>query len=185
MAIEEWQVSRIEDIKDEINHYIKDIGRVDAISLALSKAVEMYDGKCWNSKIEKKIEEKVKEPYNFVHLCTFWNNGEFVVAISFNGMHIPYALKRVYIADDEELYTQAGNFRIDAQEWQEQARSYSQKCADYIKKLEADKENLEYVVSKYNKVLDDSIHLANSLQSETRDSIRVAGLFYSPIPRLF
>ena len=56
---------------------------------------------------------------------------------------------------------------------------------DYIKKLEADKENLEYVVSKYNKVLDDSIHLANSLQSETRDSIRVAGLFYSPIPRLF
>ena len=57
MAIEEWQVSRIEDIKDEINHYIKDIGMVDAISLALSKAVEMYDGKCWNSKIEKKIEE--------------------------------------------------------------------------------------------------------------------------------
>lgn len=182
MAIEKWQVPRIEDVKNEIGHYIKDIGMVNAISLTLSRAVEMYNGKCWNSKIEKKIEEKVRETYNSAYLCTFWDNGKFVVTIN---LHIPYALKRVYVADDEKLYTQAGNFRINAQEWQKQANSYSQKCTDYIKKLEADKENLEDVVSKYNKSLDDTIHLANSLQSETRDSICGAGLFHSPIPRLF
>lgn len=185
MAIEKWQVSRIEDVKDEIDHYIKDIGRVNAISLTLSKAVEMYNGKCWNKKIEKKIEGKVKETYNFVHLCVLWDNGKFYIVPSFLGMHIPYALKRVYVADDEKLYTQAGNFRINAQEWQEQASIYSQKCADYIKKIEADKENLEDVVSKYNKLLDDAIHVANSLQLETRDSIRGARLFFLPIPRLF
>lgn len=185
MAIEKWQVSRIEDVKNEIGHYIKDISRVDAISLTLSKAVEMYDGKCWNKKIEKSIEEKVKSTYNFVYLCGLWDNGKFYIVPSFLGMHIPYALIRAYVANDEKLYTQAGNFRINAQEWQEQARSYSQKCADYIKKLEADKENLEDVVNKYNKLLDDAIHVAESLQSETRDSICGARLFYSPIPRLF
>ena len=185
MAIEKWQVSRIKDVKNEIDHFIKDIDRINAISLTLSKVVELYDGKCWNKKIEKSIEEKVKSTYNFVYLCGLWDNGKFYIVPSFLGMHIPYALRRAYVADDEKLYTQAGNFRINAQEWQKQANSYSQKCADYIKKLEADKENLEDVVSKYNKLLDDAIHLADSLQSETRDSIRVAGLFHSPIPRLF
>ena len=185
MAIEKWQVSSIEDVKNEINHYIKDIGRINAISLTLAEAVEMYNGKCWNSKIEKKIEEKVKETYNFVYLCWLWDNGKFYIAPNFLGMHVPYALRRVYEADDEKLYTQAGNFRINAQEWQKQANSYSQRCADYIKRLEADKENLEDVVRKYNKALDDAIHVANSLQSETRDSIRGVRLFYSPIPRLF
>lgn len=185
MTIEQWQISRIEDVKNEINHYIKDIGRINAISLALSKTVELYDGKCWNKKIERSVEEKVKSTYNFVYLCGLWDNGKFYIAPSCLGMHVPYALRRVYKADNEKLYTQAGNFRINAQEWQEQARSYSQKCADYIKKLEADKGNLEDVVSKYNKALDDAIHLANSLQSETCSSIREAGLFHSPIPRLF
>lgn len=185
MAIEKWQVSRVEDVKDEISRYIKDIGRINAISLTLAEAVEMYNGKCWNSKIEKKIEEKVKETYNFVYLCGLWDNGKFYIVPSFPGMHIPYALKRMYVANDEKLYTQAGNFRINAQEWQEQANSYSQKCADYIKNLEADKENLEDVVNKYNKLLDDAIHVADSLQTETRDSICGVRLFYSPIPRLF
>jgi hypothetical protein len=185
MAIEEWQVSRIEDVKDEINHYIKDIGRINAISLTLVKAVGLYNGKCWNKKIEKSVEEKVKSTYNFVYFSGLWDNGKFYIAPNFLGMHVPYALRRVYKADDEKLYTQAGNFRINAQEWQEQARSYSQKCADYIKKLEADKENLEDVVNKYNKLLDDAIHVAESLQSETCDSIREARLFHSPISRLF
>lgn len=185
MAIEKWQVSRIEDVKDEINHYIKDIGRINAISLTLSKTVELYDGKCWSKKIEKTVEEKGRLSYKFVSLCVLWDNGEFYVVPSFLGMHIPYALRRMYKADDEKLYTQAGNFRIDAQEWQKQANDYSQKCADYIKKLEADKENLENVVDKYNKLLDNAIHVADSLQTETRDFIRGAYLFFPPIPRLF
>lgn len=185
MAIEKWQVSRIEDVKDEINHYIKDIGRINAISLTLAEAVEMYNGKCWNKKIEKSIEEKVKEAYGFAYIFALYDNGLFYITPSFPEMCIPYTLKRVYEADDEKLYTQAGNFRINAQEWQEQANSYSQKCADYIKNLEADKENLEDVVNKYNKLLDDAIHVADSLQTETRDSICGARLFYSPIPRLF
>lgn len=182
MAIEKWQVPRIEDVKNEINHYIKDINRVNAISSTLSKAVEMHNGKCWNNKIKKSIEEKVRETYNSAYLYTFWDNGKFVVTIN---LHIPYALKRVYKADDEKLYTQAGNFRINAQEWQEQARSYSQKCTDYIKKLEADKKNLEDVVGKYGKLLDDAMHVAGSLQPETRNSIRGVNLFRPPFPRLF
>ena len=185
MTIEQWQVSRIEHVKEEIGHYIKDIGRVNAISLTLSKAVGMYDGKCWNKKIGKEIEGKVESTYNSMYIFELWDDGEFYITPRFPGMHVPYDLRRVYKADDEKLYTQAGNFRINAQEWQKQANSYSQKCEDYIKRLEADKENLEDVVSKYNKLLDDAIHVADSLQSETRDSIREARLFYSPIPRLF
>lgn len=188
MAIEKWQVSRIEDVKNIINHMINDVGRVNEISLALSKEVEKYDGKCWNKKIEMSLEKNIKSSYGYVYIFCDYNNyenGTFFVTCNFPGMNIPYDLKRIYVAEDEKLYTQAGNFRINVKAWQTYAKSYSQRCADCIKKLEADKENLENIIGRYNELLDGIIHIANSLQSETRNAIRESYLFHSPIPRLF
>lgn len=185
MAIEKWQVSRIDDAKDILNHMIKDISKVNEISLTLSQAVEAYNGKCWNSKIDNEIYKKIKSAYKYVYINGSYENGTFSVTVNFPGMKIPYNLKCVYVAEYEKLYTQAGNFRINAKAWQMYAKSYSQLCADYVKKLEADKENLENIVERYNGLLDGLTRIANSLQSETQDAIREARLFYSPIPRLF
>lgn len=185
MAIEKWQVSRLENAKDILNHMIKDISKVNEISLTLSQAVEAYDGKCWNSKIDNEIYKKIKSTYKYVYICGSYENSMFSVTVDFPEMKIPYNLKCVYAAEYEKLYTQAGNFRINAKAWQMYEKSYSQMCADYVKKLETDKENLENIVSQYNELLDGLTRIANSLQSETQDAIHEARLFYPPIPRLF
>lgn len=185
MTIEKWQVSRIENAKDIINHMVKDIGRVSEVSLTLSKEVKKYDGKCWNKKIESELEKNIKSSYGYAYILGDYENGMFFVKVNFPGMNIPYDLKRVYEAEYEKLYTPAGNFRINAKEWKAYAKSYSQLCADYVEKLEADKENLENIVSQYNGLLDSLTRIADSLQSETCDAIHQAHLFYSPIPRLF
>lgn len=183
--IEKWQVSRIDDAKDIINHMVKDIGRINAISSTLSKEVEKYDGKCWNKKIETSLRKNIMPIYEYACIFGDYENGTFFVTGSFLGMNVPYDLQRVYVAEDKKLYTPAGNFRINAKEWQAYAKSYSQLCTGYVKKLEADKENLENIVSKYNELLDSLVHVAKSLQSETRDAIRKSYLFNSPIYRLF
>lgn len=183
--IEKWQVSRIDDAKNILNHMIEDIDRINEIALTLSEEVEKYDGKCWNKKIETSLRKNIMPIYEYACIFGDYGNGKFFVKVDFTGMKIPYNLKCVYVAEYEKLYTQAGNFRINAKAWQMYAKSYSQLCADYIKKLEADKENLENIVSQYNGLLDSLTRIANSLQSETQDAIHEARLFYSPIPRLF
>lgn len=121
--IEKWQVSRIDDVKNILNHMIKDIGRVDEVSLTLSKEVEKYDGKCWNKKIDTELTKSVKSAYSYTYIFGDYENGTFSVTCNFPGMNIPYNLKRVYEVEYEKLYTPAGNFRINAKEWKAYAKS--------------------------------------------------------------
>ena len=150
----------------------------------LAQEVVQFDGKCWNNKIQHELTKKIYLACNG-YIKTEYKGGFFTVEIHMGGDKIPYDLLKVYRSKDKKLYTKAGNYRINAQNWQAQADAYCGICDVTIKRLENDLKGLYAFVEKYQSLLDELEKLPDSLQVETRNSIRHAGVFYAPIPSLF
>ena len=180
----EWQECRIQDVKTELNHMIDGIKTLCCVAIDLSHIVAIYDGKCWNKKIESEITKKLQSTYKW-HIFSDYKKGVFSVEVFPPGAKIPYGLSTVYKAEEGKLYTTAGNFRIDAKNWQAQTDAYIQICNSCIKKISADMQNLDNFVNQYNRLVDELEHIGKTIQPETRDIIRQYLLFYEPIPCLF
>lgn len=180
-----WKKDKVQAVKDELGKMIKGLAVARSVALAFPSMAKAYDGKCWNSRIEKDLQARTKIDKE-VYMFTGRNNeGKFVVSIMLYGVELPYAMNAIYRAEKDELYTNAGNFRIDSQDWQEWANKYASQCDDYIVKLKADIEKIDCLISEYDALLEKSEQIANSVQIETRTTIKRAGIFREPIIRFF
>ena len=182
----EYEKGKVQAVKDELGKIIKDLAVARSVALAFPSIAKEYDGKCWNSRIEKDLQARTKVEKE-VYMFTGRNNdGRFVVSILlYSGVELPYTMNTVYRAEKDDLYTKAGNFRIDSQDWQEWANKYAKRCDDYIVKFKADIEKIDCLISEYDALLEKSEQIANSVQVETRTTIKRAGIFREPIIRLF
>lgn len=158
--------------------------KMKKLSRFLSQEIVKFDGKVWNKKIEHTLNKKVYDICK-AYILTEYKGGVFSLDIHLTYAKIPYNLVTVYKSKDKTLYTQAGNYRINAQNWQSQADAYCDVCDVTIESFKNDLDNLEAFVEKYNALLYELENLSNSLQIETRNIIRQTSLFYAPIPSLF
>lgn len=179
-----WQKNRIQDTKNAINNMIANIEKMKKVSCFLSQEVVQFDGKVWNKKIEHTLNKKIYDMCKG-YILTEYKGGIFSLDIHLSYGKMPYELFTVYKSKDKALYTQAGNYRINAQNWQSQADAYCGVCDVTIESFKNDLDNLDTFVEKYNALLDELENLPNSLQIETRNIIRQTSLFYAPIPSLF
>lgn len=180
-----WKKDKVQAIKDELGKMIKGLAIARSVALTFPRIAKTYDGKCWNSRIEKDLQERIKIEKE-VYMFTGRNNeGKFVVSILLHGVELPYTMNIIYRAEEDDLYTEAGNFRIDSQDWQEWANKYAKQCDDYTVKFKADIEKIDCLISEYDALLEKSEQIANSVQIETRTTIKRAGIFREPIIRFF
>lgn len=180
-----WKKDKVQAVKDELGKMIKGLAVARSVALAFPSMAKAYDGKCWNSRIEKDLQARTKIDKE-VYMFTGRNNeGKFVVSIMLYGVELPYTMNIIYRAEEDDLYTEAGNFRIDSQDWQEWANKYAKQCDDYTVKFKADIEKIDCLISEYDALLEKSEQIANSVQVETRTTIKRAGIFREPIIRFF
>lgn len=180
-----WQKDNVQATKDILDSMIKGLFAARSIALELSKAVTEYDGKCWNRKIEKTLQKKIKNDNEWYMFSDYNLQRKFHIAIMIYGIELPYGMNVIYRAENKSLYTVAGNYRISSKDWQKWANEYAKNCYDYIGKLKLDIENIDCLVGEYNSLLEKSEQIANSVQIETRNIIKRTGVFYPPITRLY
>lgn len=183
--ITEYKKGKVQAVKDELGKMIKGLTVARSVALAFPSMAKEYDGKCWNSRIEKSLQVRVKTEKETYMFTGRNNDGRFVVSILLYSVELPYAMNTVYRAEKDDLYTKAGNFRIDSQDWQAWANKYAKQCDDYIVKFKADIEKIDCLISEYDLLLEKSEQIANSVQVETRNTIKRTGIFREPIIRLF
>ena len=186
----EYEERKIKEIENKIDNTIVGVNTARCMAIDVPYHVAVYDGKCWNQKIEDEINKKLASTYNGCCLVTSYINSTLSLACNDYIFRIflqdvPYIVPALYVGNDKNLYTKAHNYRINVKDIQKQAESFVVKCDKMTDELERDKENLISVVSQYHTLLEQTEKVANSVSTFTYNAIEDSSLFQRPVYRFF
>ena len=180
----EYEGRKIKEIENNIDNTIKGLNTARCMAIDVPYLVAVYDGKCWNNRIESEISKKLSSTYNGRCIGTDSDyNLDDTFRIFLQG--VPYIVPALYIGKDKSLYTKAHNSRINVKDIQEQSEAFVAKCDKMTASLKRDKENLISVLSQYRNLLDKTEQIANSVSTFTRDTIRDSRLFMRSVYTFF
>lgn len=180
----EYEERKINEIENKIDDTIQGLNTARCIAIDVPYLVAVYDGKCWNNRIESEISKKLSSTYNGRCIGTDNDyNLDNTFRIFLQG--VPYIVPALYICKGKSLYTKAHNYRINVKDIQEQAESFIVKCDKMTNELKRDKENLVSVLAQYRDLLEQMEQIANSVSPFTRDTIQDSRLFRRPVYAFF
>lgn len=180
--MQEWEERKIKEIENNIDNTITGLNIARCMAVDVSQRIALHDGKCWNNRIRKDINDFLASTYEgrcivagYDYDCTF--------RIELQG--VPYIVPSLYVGRDKHLYTKAHNYRIDVKDIQAQAETFIAKCDKLAGELKRDKENLLSVISQYHILLAKAEQIANTVTPFTRETIRDSKLFSRPVYSFF
>lgn len=183
MAIEKWQISKIERVKGEIDNQTKLVESfIDMVS-KIPSLVAPYNGKVWKKNIENAINGKLFPVYKSALEPKYDKYDKYMFKV--NLYHVPWYLPLYYKAENCKLYTQAGNYRIDVEDWQRQTNKFVENCNGIITKMKSDKDDLENIVSEYNELLAKADTIGNNIYPPIIDMMQKNNLFFQTIMHLW
>ena len=182
--MEKWEEQIIKEIENNIDNTIKGLNTARCIAIDVPYLVAVYDGKCWNNRIESEISKKLSSTYDGRCIGTDNNyNLDNTFRIFLQG--VPYIVPALYVGKDKSLYTKANNYRINVKDIQNQAEDFVVKLDKMTDELKHDKENLISVIAQYRDLLEQMEQIANSVSPFTRDTIRDSRLFRRSVYTFF
>lgn len=186
----EYGERKIKEIENKIDNAIVGLNTARCMAIDVSCMVAVYDGKCWNQKIEDEINKKLSATYNGRCIVTAYINRTLSLACNDYIFRIvlqdvPYIVPVLYVGNDKSLYTKAHNYRINVKDIQNQAEAFVAKCDKMADELQRDKENLISILLQYEDLLDMTEQVASSVTTFTRDTIRDSNLFRRSVYRFF
>lgn len=119
--MEKWEEQRIKEIENNIDNTIKGLNTARCIAIDVPYLVAVYDGKCWNNRIESEISKKLSSTYD--GRCIGTDNDyslDNTFRIFLQG--VPYIVPALYVGKDKSLYTKAHNYRINVKKYSESGR---------------------------------------------------------------
>lgn len=180
----EYGEQKIKEIENKIDDTIQGLNTARCMAIDVSYHVALYDGKCWNNRIENEISKKLSSTYNGRCIGTDSDyNLDDTFRIFLQG--VPYIVPALYIGKDKSLYTKAHNYRINVKDIQNQAETFIAKLDKMTDELKRDKENLISVISQYHDLLEQTEQIANSVSPFTRETIRDSRLFRRSVYSFF
>lgn len=180
----EYGEHKIKEIENKIDNTIVGLNTARCIAIDVPYLVAVYDGKCWNNRIESEISKKLSSTYDGRCIGTDNDyNLDNTFRIFLQG--VPYIVPALYICKDKSLYTKAHNYRINVKDIQEQAESFVAKLDKMTNELKRDKENLKSILLQYEDLLDMTEQVASSVTTFTRDTIRDSRLFRRSVYSFF
>lgn len=188
--MEKWEEQRIKEIENKIDNAIVGLNTARCMAIDVPYLVAVYDGKCWNNRIEDEINKKLSSTYSRRCIVTSYINStlslaynDYIFRIFLQG--VPYIVPALYVGNDKGLYTKAHNYRINVKDIQEQTEIFITKCDKMADELKNDKGNLLSVISQYHALLDRAEQIANTVSPFTRETIRDSKLFQCPVYAFF
>lgn len=133
MTIEQWQIPKIERVKEEIDNQTKLVENFIDMASEIPSLVAPYNGKVWKKNIENAINDKLFPVYASALEPEYDKYDKYMFKI--NLYRIPWYLPLYYKAENCKLYTQAGNYRIDVEDWQRQTGKFIKNCNGIITKM--------------------------------------------------
>lgn len=180
----EYGERKIKEIETNIDNTIVGLNTARCMAIDVPYHVAVYDGKCWNQKIEDEINKKLSSVYDGRCIGTdndYNLDGTFRIFLQ----GVPYIVPALYIGNDKSLYTKAHNYRINAKDIQEQTEDFIAKCDKMTASLKRDKENLPSILLQYEDLLDMMEQVASSVTPFTRGTIRDSRLFRRSVYTFF
>lgn len=178
----EYGERKIKEIENKIDDTIQGLNTARCMAINVPYHVALYDGKCWNKKIEDAINKKLASTYDGRCIATGYGcDCAFRIFLQ----DAPYIVPALYIGKDKSLYTKAHNYRINVKDIQNQAETFIAKLDKMTDELKRDKENLISVISQYHDLLEQTEQIANSVSPFTRETIRDSRLFRRPVYSFF
>ena len=178
----EYEGRKIKEIENKIDNAIAALNTARCIAVDIPYHVALYDGKCWNKKIEDEINKKLASTYEGCCLATGYGC-DCVFRIFLQDA--PYVVPVLYVANDNSLYTKAHNYRINVKDIQAQSEVFIAKCDKMTDELKRDKENLKPILLQYEDLLDMVEQVASSVTTFTREEIRDSRLFMRSVYTFF
>ena len=180
----EYGEQSIKEIENKIDDTIQGLNTARCMAIDVPYLVAVYDGKCWNNRIESEISKKLSSTYNGRCIGTDSDyNLDDTFRIFLQG--VPYIVPTFYMGDDKSMYTKAHKYRINAKDIQAQTEKFVARCDKIANELQRDKENLPSILLQYEDLLDMMEQVASSVSTFTRDTIRNSGLFRRSVYRFF
>ena len=180
----EYEERKIKEIETNIDNTIQGLNTARCMAIDVPYLVAVYDGKCWNNRIESEISKKLSSTYDGRCIGTDNNyNLDNTFRIFLQG--VPYIVPALYVGKDKSLYTKANNYRINVKDIQNQAEDFVVKLDKMTDELKHDKENLISVIAQYRDLLEQMEQIANSVSPFTRDTIRDSRLFRRSVYTFF
>lgn len=180
----EYGEQRIKEIENKIDNAIAALNTARCMAIDVPYLVAVYDGKCWNNRIEREISKKLSSTYDGRCIGTdndYNLDGTFRIFLQ----GVPYIVPVLYVGKDKSLYTRACNYRINVKDIQNQAETFIAKLDKMTDELKRDKENLISVISQYHDLLEQTEQIANSVSPFTRETIRDSRLFRRSVYSFF
>ena len=186
----EYREQKIKEIETNIDNTIQGLNTARCMAIDIPYLVAVYDGKCWNQKIEDEINKKLASTYDGRSIAAVYINSTLSLACNDYLFRIvlqdvPYIVPAFYVGNDKSLYTKAHNYRINVKDIQEQAESFIAKLDKMTDELKRDKENLISVLAQYRDLLEQMEQIANSVSPFTCDTIQDSRLFRCSVYRFF
>lgn len=186
----EYEERKIKEIENKIDNAIAALNTARCMAIDVPYLVAVYDGKCWNQKIEDEINKKLSATYNGRCIVTGYINSTLTLACNDYIFRIvlqdaPYIVPALYIGKDKSLYTKAHNYRINVKDIQNQAETFIAKLDKMTDELKRDKENLPSILLQYEDLLDMMEQVASSVSTFTREEIRDSRLFRRSVYSFF
>ena len=119
--MEKWEEQIIKEIENNIDNTIKGLNTARCIAIDVPYLVAVYDGKCWNNRIESEISKKLSSTYD--GRCIGTDNDyslDNTFRIFLQG--VPYIVPALYVGKDKSLYTKAHNYLINVKKYSESGR---------------------------------------------------------------
>ena len=180
----EYGECKIKEIKNKIDDTIQGLNTARCMAIDFPYLVAVYDGKCWNNRIESEISKKLSSTYDGRCIGTDNDyNLDDTFRIFLQG--VPYIVPALYVGKDKSLYTKAHNYRINVKDIQAQTEKFVAKCDKIADELQRDKENLPSILLQYEDLLDMAEQVASSVTTFTRDTIQDSRLFRCSVYRFF
>ena len=178
----EYGEQSIKEIENKIDDTIQGLNTARCMAIDVPYHVAVYDGKCWNNRIEDEINKKLASTYDGRRLSTGYDR-DCTFRIALRG--VPYIVPALYICKDKSLYTKAHKYRINAKDIQEQTEKFVAKLDKMTNEFKRDKENLKPTLLQYEDLLDMTEQVASSVTTFTRDTIRDSRIFRRSVYRFF
>lgn len=180
----EYGERKIKEIENKIDNTIVGLNTARCIAIDVPYLVAVYDGKCWNNRIENEVSKKLSSTYDGRCIGTDNDyNLDDTFRIFLQG--VPYIVPALYVGNDKSLYTKVHNYRINVKDIQKQSESFVTKCDKMTNELKRDKENLKSILLQYEDLLDMMEQVASSVTPFTRETIRDSRLFRRSVYRFF